>query len=96
MLRIKIWFRFWYDIQYFIIPGGRDASGKLFGKGVVEMENGDIIAGMFKVLSMISCKVVLLIIIYWSNGKTDVDVLLLPNRMGKETVNLGSLLALME
>ena len=29
------------------------------------MENGDIIAGMFKVLSMISCKVVLLI--NWKN-----------------------------
>ena len=33
------------------------------------MENGDIIAGMFKVLSMISCKVVLLItlLIKWKN-----------------------------
>lgn len=29
--------------------GGRDKDGKMFGKGVVEYENGDIIAGMFKV-----------------------------------------------
>ena len=29
--------------------GGRDKAGKMFGKGVVEYENGDIIAGMFKV-----------------------------------------------
>jgi hypothetical protein len=28
--------------------GGRDKNGKMFGKGVVEYENGDIIAGMFK------------------------------------------------
>ena len=28
------------------------------------MENGDIIAGMFKVLSMISCKVLLLITLF--------------------------------
>merc|ERR1712038_994202 len=28
--------------------GGRDKDGKMFGKGVVEYENGDIIAGMFK------------------------------------------------
>ena len=57
-----------YDVQNFVISGGRDASGKLFGKGIVEMENGDIIAGMFKVLSMISCKVVLLyLLIKWKN-----------------------------
>ena len=29
--------------------GGRDSSGRLFGKGVIEFENGDIIAGLFKV-----------------------------------------------
>ena len=33
----------------FYFAGGRDKNGKMFGKGVVEYENGDIIAGMFKV-----------------------------------------------
>ena len=33
----------------FYLAGGRDKNGKMFGKGVVEYENGDIIAGMFKV-----------------------------------------------
>ena len=54
-------FLVWYT--NFTIPGGRDASGKLFGKGIVEMENGDIVAGMFKVLFTISCKVVWLILL---------------------------------
>ena len=33
----------------FLLEGGRDKLGKLFGKGVIEYENGDIVAGMFKV-----------------------------------------------
>ena len=43
-----------YTENYFIIPGGRDTNGKLFGKGIIEFENGDLITGMFKVLSIIS------------------------------------------
>ena len=36
--------------------GGRDKDGKMFGKGVVEYENGDIIAGMFKVCNEVNLK----------------------------------------
>ena len=36
-------------MRFFHFAGGRDKNGKMFGKGVVEYENGDIIAGMFKV-----------------------------------------------
>ena len=38
-----------YIMVYLCFSGGRDKDGKMFGKGVVEYENGDIIAGMFKV-----------------------------------------------
>ena len=33
----------------FLLEGGRDKLGRLFGKGVIEYENGDIVAGMVKV-----------------------------------------------
>ena len=68
---LKIFVR--YTENYFIIPGGRDTNGKLFGKGIIEFENGDLITGMFKVLSIISSHMEY----HYYTTKTDVDILLL-------------------
>ena len=50
IMALTIWILKWHNsyIQS-QFPGGRDKDGKMFGKGVVEYDNGDIIAGMFKV-----------------------------------------------
>ena len=90
-----------YIIAYLCcFSGGRDKDGKMFGKGVVEYENGDIIAGMFKV-----CNEVNLMFLFYLTFEFTIESILLFEifssniivyRKGNEMANLGSQQVLME